>query len=316
MTPLRWPSLVAALAAVVALALAACGGDDEGATAATTGTDGVELKVGQFSWTAAEVQVEILKAIAEAHPELGVRSIKSVPVDPAAGWVGIKRGDLDVLTEVMLPNQRPLAERASAEVDLVAEVYDGAVQGWFVPRYAVAADGPLAGLRRVDQVNAYTDKVDALYDGDPGWITTQQNRKRIAAYGLGIRHATSSEAALIAQVRRAYERREPVLFAFYRPHWLFQRFDLVQLAEPNPYRPGCFEGGRDRCAIATQASWIAARKDLAERAPRFASALRNVRIPLEEIEALLFQVDGGEEPTAVARRWVEGHRAEVDAWLS
>jgi glycine betaine/proline transport system substrate-binding protein len=216
----------------------------------------------------------------------------------------------------MLPNQRPLAERASAEVDLVAEVYDGAVQGWFVPRYAVAADGPLAGLRRVDQVNAYTDKVDALYDGDPGWITTQQNRKRIAAYGLGIRHATSSEAALIAQVRRAYERREPVLFAFYRPHWLFQRFDLVQLAEPNPYRPGCFEGGQDRCAIATQASWIAARKDLAERAPRFASALRNVRIPLQEIEALLFQVDGGEEPAAVARRWVEGHRAEVDAWLS
>lgn len=326
MTSTRWPRLVALLAAVLCLGvgLAACGdSDDDGgssataATGASTTAEGVDLKVGQFSWTAAAVQTQILAAIAADHPELGVRSISAVRLDPAAGWVGIQRGDVDLLPEVNLPNQQAFADRARDEVELAARVYDGAVQAWFVPRYAVEAGGPLEGLRSIDQLNDYKDEVNGtLYDGDAGWITTQQNEKRIKGYDLDLRHAKSSEAALIAQVRRSFDKREPVLFFFYRPHWLFQQFDVVQLEEPNPYRAGCFEGDENACAIPAQQSWIAARKDLAERAPRFAAAVRNVQIPLEQVEALLDQVDSRrEDPAVVARQWVAEHRAEVDAWV-
>jgi glycine betaine/proline transport system substrate-binding protein len=327
MTPFRWPSLVAPIALVACLGLAACGGSDDNGPAAATasagasttaaGTGGIALKVGQFSWTAAAVQTEILAAIAAEHPELGVSSVESVRLDPAAGWVGIQRGDVDLLTEVNLPNQQAFADRARDEVELAGQVYDGAAQAWFVPRYAVQDGGPLAGLRSIDQLDDYSDAVgQTLYDGDAGWITTQQNDKRLKAYGLDLRHAKSSEAALIAQVRRSFDRRSPILFFFYHPHWLFQQFDVVQLEEPEPYRAGCFQGGQDRCAIAAQASWIAARKDLAERAPRFATAVRNVRIPLPQIEALLDQVDSRRaDPAVVARQWVAEHRAEVDAWL-
>ncbi|MDO8212049.1 glycine betaine ABC transporter substrate-binding protein [Conexibacter sp. CPCC 206217] len=330
MTPFRWARLVAVIAAaLLCLGLAACGdSDDDGAStgaataaagASTTAaaTEGVDLKAGQFSWTAAAVQTEILAAIAAEHPELGVKSIESVRLDPAAGWVGLQRGDVDLLTEVNLPNQQAFADRARDEAVLAARVYDGAVQAWFVPRYAVEPGGPLEGLRSIDQLNDYKGEVnETLYDGDAGWITTQQNAKRLKAYDLDLRHAKSSEAALIAQVRRSYDKREPILFFFYRPHWLFQQFDVVQLDEPNPYRAGCFEGGADKCAIPAQQSWIAARSDLAERAPRFAAALRNVQIPLEEIESLLDQVDARRaDPAVVARQWVDEHRAEVDAWV-
>jgi glycine betaine/proline transport system substrate-binding protein len=325
MTRLRLSHLLAPLVAALCLGLAACGSDDEGAAesaaagaASGAPAEGIVLKVGQFSWTAAAVQTEILAAIAAQHPELGVKSVEPTQVDPAAGWVGIQRGDLDLLTEVNLPNQQGFADKAKAEVELASKVYDGAVQAWFVPRYAVEGpDAPLAGLERIDQLNDYADKLGGtLYDGDAGWITTQQNTKRLKAYGLDLRHATSSEAALIAQVKRAESREEPILFFFYRPHWLFQQYDVVQLQEPNPYREGCFEGGDDQCAIAAQASWIAARKDLAERAPKFAALAQQVRIPLEEIETLLGQVDTEkQDPAEVAKRWVDEHQAEVDAWL-
>ncbi len=214
MTSNRWPRLVALLAAVLCLGLglAACGdSDDDGGSSATAAAgasttaaaaDGVDLKVGQFSWTAAAVQTQILAAIAADHPELGVKSISAVRLDPAAGWVGIQRGDVDLLPEVNLPNQQAFADRARDEVELAARVYDGAVQAWFVPRYAVEAGGPLEGLRSIDQLNDYKGEVnETLYDGDAGWITTQQNEKRIKGYDLDLRHATSSEAALIAQVR-------------------------------------------------------------------------------------------------------------------
>jgi glycine betaine/proline transport system substrate-binding protein len=305
--------------ALLGLCVTACGdSDDDGGARSASSGGGLTLKAGEFSWTAAVVQTQILAVIAKEHPDLGVSAIEPVKLDPAAGWVGLQRGDVDLLTEVNLPNQQPFADKAKDEVDLTSQVYDGAVQAWFVPRYAVEADGaPLAGLKSIGQLNDYKDKVgDTLYDGDPGWITTQQNDKRLKAYDLDIKHAKSSEAALIAQVKRAFSRKEPLLFFFYRPHWLFQQFDVVELEEPKPYTDGCFEGGNDQCAIPAQQSWIATRKDLAERAPKFAALVKNVKIPLEDIEALLDEVDSKKrDPAEVAKSWVDEHKSEVDAWI-
>jgi glycine betaine/proline transport system substrate-binding protein len=107
-----------------------------------------------------------------------------------------------------------------------------------------------------------------------------------------------------------------VLFFFYRPHWLFQQFDVVQLEEPKPYADGCFEGGNDQCAIPAQESWIAARTDLTDRAPKFAALLKHVQIPLEEIETLLDQVDAEKrDPAEVAAEWVEANQDTVDSWI-
>lgn len=317
-TPLR--TLVTALALTLCLGVAACGDDEEPASRAGSSdqAEPVDLKVGQFSWTAAAVQTQILAAIAKAHPELGVGNVEPVTLDPAAGWVGIGRGDVDVLTEVNLPNQQPFADKAGGDVDLASKVYDGAVQAWFVPRYAVEGSGaPLTGLTSIDQLNDYKDQLgDTLYDGDAGWITTQQNEKRLKAYDLDYKHAKSSEAALIAQVKRSFSKQEPLLFFFYRPHWLFKQFDVVQLEEPKPFEDGCFEGGNDQCAIPAQESWIAARKDLEERAPKFAALLRQVQIPLEEIETLLDEVDSKQrDPAEVAQEWVDANTDTVDSWI-
>ncbi|MDO9356334.1 MAG: glycine betaine ABC transporter substrate-binding protein, partial [Solirubrobacteraceae bacterium] len=201
----------AAIFATLATGIAACGSDsDSGTDSAKAGASGgIELKVGQFSWTAAAVQTEILTQIAKDHPDLGVKSVEATPVDPAPGWVGLQRGDLDLLTEVNLPNQQDFADKAKADVNLVSETYGGATQAWFVPRYAVeGANAPAAGLKSIDQLNQFKDVFDGtLYDSDPGWVTSQQNKKRIKAYGLDLKQSNSSEAALIAQVERAFAKK-------------------------------------------------------------------------------------------------------------
>lgn len=312
--PFRARRLVA-LSAVLALAVSGCGSAEPAGSSSAAG--GIEIKAGQFSWTAAEVQTEIVRQLAAEHPELGVSEVSSVPIDPAAGWVGLQRGDLDFLAEVNLPNQQTFADKAKDEVDLVSNTYDGASQGWFVPRYLVEGpDAPAAGLTSVDQLNQYADAVGGtLYDADPGWVTTEQNKKRLEGFGLNLEHKTSSEAALIAQLKRSYDRQEPILLYFYHPHWLFQKYDLVQLEEPKPYEDGCFETRND-CAIPTLAAWIAARKDLTERAPAFAAALGKISIPLTDVESMLDQVDQqGKKPDEVAAQWLADNKTEIDAWL-
>lgn len=322
LTPARVRSVLASSAALACLALTACGSSDDASStnaSSSSSSKGIELKVGQFSWTAAAVETQIISRIAQDHPELGVKSVKAVAVDPAPGWVGLGRGDLDLLPEVNLPNQQAFADKAQAKTSLVSETYGGAVQGWFVPRYAVEGpDAPAKGLTSIDQLNQYKGVFDdTLYDSDPGWVTTAQNTKRLKAFDLDLKHSNSSEAALVAQVKRAFAKKQPILLYFFKPHWLFQKYDLVQLKEPKPYTKGCFEGGNDACAIPTLAAWIAARKDLEQRAPKFYAALKQVKIPIGDIEQALDAVDQQKQtPEQVAQAWVEKHRAEIDRWVS
>lgn len=308
-------------AAATATVLSACSSSNSsGSGSSASSAGGVTLKAGVFSWTAASIETEILAAIAKKHPELGVSAVNSVTIDPAPGWIGLGRGDIDLLTEVNLPNQQTFADQNSSTTELLSKTYGGATQGWFVPKYLVQDGGAAAGLTSVSQLSAssWADKVGgALYDADPGWVTTTQNDARIKAFNLKLTHKTSSEAALIAQVERAYSGKQPIVFYFYHPHWLFTKYDLVQLSEPNPFQTSCFtSGGPSDCAIPTLEAWIGARKDLATRAPKFQAFLKKFTISLDEVQQLLAKSnDTGAKPPALAADWVSAHAADIAKWV-
>lgn len=310
--------LGAALAALSVVGLAACGSSS--GDQAAGGGSGVTLKAGVFSWTAAEIETDILADIAKAHPSLGVANITTTNVDPAPGWVGLQKGSLDFLTEVNLPNQQTFADKAKATTQLVSQTYGGATQGWFVPKYLVQSGGAAQGLTSVSQLAdaSWAKKVGGtLYDDDPGWVTTTENTARIKAFGLKLKHVTSSDAALVAQVERAYARKQPILFYFYHPHWLFQKLDLVQLKEPKPYTSTCFtSGGPSDCAIPTLSAWTAENKDLVTKAPKFAALLKKFQISLSDLEQLLAENNAkGSTPAQLASEWVKAHASEIDQWV-
>jgi glycine betaine/proline transport system substrate-binding protein len=312
--------VLAAFAALLttALALSACGGSGSSGSATAATSKGITVKAAQFTWAAAAVTNAILQDVASAHPELGVARIQSKTLDPAPAWVGAARGDVDLLTEVALPNQQPLYEKAKSRIDLVSKTYGGAGQGWFVPSYAVAPGGPLAGLTSVTQLDKYKSALGGkLYDGAPGWISTQQNDQRLKGYGVGFQHVTSSEAAELAQLKRAYDAKRPILLYLYHPHWVFAHYKLTQLEEPNAYKPDCFTSGNGACAMAPYAAWTAASKDLAKKAPRFVAMLERFRIPIADMEQMLKAVSQDHEaPAAVAKRWVDQHKSAIDAWTA
>lgn len=318
-----WLLPTTALGLVASLGLAACGSaapatTGAGSTASGAPAKGITLKVSQYTWTAAAVTDGILAAIAQKYPELGVASVQPVQLDPAPAWAGAQRGDIDVLTEVAMPNQQALADKSKAEVSLVSKTYGGASQGWFVPAYAVEPGGPAAGLTSVTQLNSFKNVFGGkLYDADPGWLTTKQNAKRLAGYGIQYQHVTSSEAAELAQLKSAYERKQPILVYLYHPHWVFTEFKMVQLKEPTPYSADCLTTGNGACAMPEYAAWIAARKDLAQRAPKFAGMLKSFTISLTDMEQMMAKVDVQKQPVAsVAQDWVNANSAQINAWIT
>ncbi|TWF79821.1 glycine betaine/proline transport system substrate-binding protein [Pseudonocardia hierapolitana] len=305
---------LALLAAATAL-LTACSG-----TPADTGSsEGVTIAAAEFPWSAAKLTNAILAEVVAQHPDLGVSTIEPTGLGPAPAWAGAQRGDIDLLTEVALPNQQQLADQAANRVSLVHQTYGGAAQGWFVPTYATQPGQPLAGLTSVTQLGQYADALGGrLVDADPSFITTTQNAKRIAGYGLPLQQVTSSEAAQLAELRRAYERQEPILVYLYHPHWVFAEFDMTQLQEPTPFQPGCFdEGGSGACAMPDYSAWTAASTDLQQEAPRFYALLQRFELPLPDVETMLRSIDVDGEPAEdVAKRWVDANPQVVQQWLA
>ena len=316
-TTTRSRASAVALAVLLTATVAGCSAE-KGAESATGGGSGITVQTAQFSWTAAGLTNSILSEIAADHPDLGVSSLATTQLDPAAAWAGAKRGDIDLLTEVALPNQQQLADEAADRVQIVSETYGDASQGWFVPAYAVAPGGPLEGLTSVTQLNDYADQLGGkFYDADPGYITTEQNTKRLQGYGITLEHVASSEAAELAQLENSYSRQEPIVLYLYHPHAVHAQYDMVQLSEPKPYTDGCLsDSGSGDCAMPAYSANIAASKDLQEQAPKFVTLLTNLRISVDEMEAMQKQVDvDGEEVTTVARQWVDGHADQIDQWI-
>jgi glycine betaine/proline transport system substrate-binding protein len=315
-TTIRPRASAVALAAVLAATVTGCSAE-EGADSATGGGDGITVQAAQFSWTAAGLTNSILSEIAADRPELGVATLQTTQLDPAAAWAGAQRGDIDLLTEVALPNQQELADSAAEQVEIVSETYGDAAQGWFVPAYAVAPGGPLQGLTSVTQLNDYADQLgNKFYDADPGYITTEQNAKRLAGYGITLEHVVSSEAAELAQLENSYSRQEPIVLYLYHPHAVFAQYDMVQLEEPTPYSEGCLTTGNGACAMPSYSANIAASTELQEQAPEFADLLVDLRISVEEMEEMQKQVDvDGEDVGTVARQWVDEHATQIDEWV-
>jgi glycine betaine/proline transport system substrate-binding protein len=312
-TPVRPRASAVALTAVLAVTVAGCGSDDGD----SGGADGLVVQTAEFSWTAAALTDAILGEIAADHPELGVASLETTELDPAAAWAAAERGDVDLLTEVALPNHQQLADRARGRVDIVSETYGNATQGWFVPAYAVQPGGPLEGLTSVTQLNRYADRLGGkFYDADPGYITTEQNAKRLEGYGIRLEHVVSGEDAQLAQLEAAYRRRAPIVLYLYHPHAVFAQYDMVQLEEPTPYTEGCLTTGNGACAMPSYSANIAASRDLQQQAPRFVDLLRGLRISIDDMEEMLKQVDVDDEDVeTVARRWIDDHSGQIDAWV-
>ena len=312
-TPVRPRASAVALTAVLAVTVPGCGSDDGD----SGGADGLVVQTAEFSWTAAALTDAILGEIADDHPELGVASLETTELGPAAAWAAAERGDVDLLTEVALPNHQQLADRARGRVDIVSETYGNATQGWFVPAYAVRPGGPLEGLTSVTQLNRYADRLGGkFYDADPGYITTEQNAKRLEGYGIRLEHVVSGEDAQLAQLEAAYRRRAPIVLYLYHPHAVFAQYDMVQLEEPTPYTEGCLTTGNGACAMPSYSANTAASRDLQQQAPRFVDLLRGLRIPIDDMEEMLKQVDVDDEDVeTVARRWIDDHSGQIEAWV-
>ncbi|CAM4055151.1 choline ABC transporter substrate-binding protein [Palleronia rufa] len=228
--------------------------------------------------------------------------VLSVPVT----FASLENDDIDVFLGNWMPaqNQAITPYLESGEIEQVNVNLEGTKYTLAVPTYTYEA-----GLQSYADIAKFGDELNnKIYGIEPGnegnaylVSLTEQDK-----FGLGdFDIAESSEQGMLAQVRRAYDKQEPVVFLGWEPHPMNANFDLK-------YLPGGedFFGGEGVVNTVT-------RKGYSEECPNVGKLLSQMDFSLEMENQIMGAIlDDGEDAGDAALAWLRENPDVLDGWLA
>ncbi|NYI96693.1 glycine betaine/proline transport system substrate-binding protein [Streptomonospora nanhaiensis] len=273
------------------------------------------VRIALNGWVGYEASAAVLAYLLEHELDYQTQLVR---IDEQPAWQAMDQGAVDVIVENW--GHDDLMELYGPGGN--GTVVDGGptgnkgTLGWYVPRYLVEeypGIDTVEGVREHAEIFATAETGDKgqFLAGDPGFVTQDQGMINHFGLDLEIVYA-GSEAAQITEVRERYADREPVLFYFYEPQWLFEELDLVHVEFP-PYREGCDSDLADvACDYPAYDLNKIFRAGFAEDGGPAYELLDNWRWTNADQNAVARMIaDEGMDPDDAAQRWV---RANPDTW--
>lgn len=137
---------------------------------------------------------------------------------------------------------------------------------------------------------------------DAGAGVVRSAEQAVEDYGLDYKVQTSSSAAMTQALGDAIADGKPIIVTGWNPHWMFAKYDLKYLDDPK----GSFGAAENIHTIA--------RLGLSEDMPEANQILDNFHWEGSDMEAVMTQVNNGEEPKDAARQWVDDNQDKVSVW--
>nr|WP_280951879.1 glycine betaine ABC transporter substrate-binding protein [Alteribacter populi] len=215
--------------------------------------------------------------------------------DVGVMFLGLSRGDVDIYPDMWLPTLHAsyLAEHED-DIDIVGTIYEEAPVGWAVPDYM--------DIDSTEELKGNEDLFDGELIGiEAGAGMMPTSEETLEEYDLDLNLISGSTEAMLAAIMRATGNEEPIVFLAWRPHTMFQLFDIKMLEDPK----GIWEYDNVKTGV---------NKDFAEKAPELYSFLEQFEMSIDEVEDFMLRMED-EELDAVAEEWIEENRSQIDEWL-
>jgi len=277
------------------------------ALAATAGMAAAECDEVVFSdvgWTDITATTAAASVVLDALGYDTETKVLSVPVT----YTALAEGDVDVFLGNWMPTMEAdiAPYREAGTVETVRANLEGA-------KYTLAANKAAAdlGIGNFADIAAQRDALDAkIYGIEPGNDGNRLIMDMIGqnAFDLeGFEVVESSEQGMLAQVRRATEKGEPVVFLGWEPHPMNANFDLTYL-----------EGGDDFFGpdLGGATVYTNVRKGYVAECPNVGKFLENLSFTLQmENEIMGAILDDGEDGEDAAEEWLAQNPDVWTAWL-
>lgn len=257
------------------------------------------IRIGWTAWSDAEVVTNIAKLVLEQR--LG-QKVELVMTDVALQYAALQRGQIDLMLMAWLPGtHKSYWEKVKDDVEDLGVLYSDARLGWAVP-----ADIPASTLRSIDDLRKpeVREKLGGRIQGiDAGAGLMKLSEAAIKTYGLDYKLLTASDAAMVSALDRAIQRKQWIVVTTWSPHWMFSQYKLRYLEDPKQALGG------------SESIHALARKGFSADFPKAAAFVRNLKLPLADLEAVMLKArDSSAAKEAAA--YVATHGEVVNRWLA
>ncbi|MFC5215978.1 ABC transporter permease/substrate binding protein [Streptomyces coerulescens] len=298
------PRPVVAVAGVAALSLVAGGmgafGPASG-TAEASATDvgkGKEVKIGYIPWDEGIASTYLWKELLER------RGFKVTTSQYAAGplYTGLATGQIDFETDSWLPTTHAeYWKKYGNQLEDLGSWYGPTSLELSVPSYVKGVKS-MEDLK--DNAAKFKGKIIGIEPsaGMMGMLKDTVLKK----YGLEGTYEVvdGSTPAMLAELKRAYAKKEPVLVTLWSPHWAYSDYDLTKLEDPK----GAWGKGDGVHTLA--------RKGFAGDNPEVGEWLKDFSMTEKQLTGLESQITKagkGKEQDAV-RTWLKQNPGLLDKW--
>lgn len=278
------------------LATTAAAAQDPEACQAPTFSD-----VGWTDITATTAVADLILSAVGYDPEVLVLSVPVTFDSLTSGAVDVFLGNWMPLQEQI---QAPLV--ADGRIDVVGTNLEGAIIG-----LATTADAAEQGLRTYGDIARFQEELGGeLYGIEAGSSANGTILGMIEAdqFGLGgFDLVESSEQGMLAQVQRAEQDDQPIVFFGWRPHPMNVTLDMTYLeGSEDVFGPN---GGSASVMTVT-------RPGLSEECPNLGRFLQNLVFDVEAEDVMMkYILDDALAPDEAAKRWLTENPDAIDRWL-
>lgn len=272
--------------AVVTLTFAACQQGDK--------KSGKKITIGYVNWAEGVAMTNLAKVLLEQQGY--TVTLKNADVAPI--FAAVAGGDADVFMDTWMPvTHKTYMETFGDKVTVLNTSFDSARIGLVVPDYVDA--------RTIDDLAKYKTVFDGKVVGiDAGAGIMAKAEDAIRGYGLDYELQSSSEAAMMATLKKNMDESLPVVVTGWAPHHMFARYKLRFLEDPKMV----FGEMEKIMTIANNEFTV---KDTVA-----VNFFRKFKLNSEELSSLMnvmADADGKEE--VAIKQWISEHEALVKEWM-
>ncbi|PKG23220.1 glycine betaine ABC transporter substrate-binding protein [Niallia nealsonii] len=150
------------------------------------------------------------------------------------------------------------------------------------------------------------DTVDYKIIGiDPGAGLMKATSQAMEDYNLSDWTVVEgSSAAMVATLKKAYDKKEPIIVTGWTPHWMFAKYDLKYLEDPKK------SFGED------ENIHTIVRNGLKEDLPEAYQVLDNFHWDTDAMGKVMMDITDGANPEDAAAKWVEENADTVKEWTN
>ena len=283
------------------------------------------IKITTHDWTSQKISSHIMGRVLE---EMGY-DVKYVIADYLAQFSGLESGDLHLAMEIWETTARDAMRKslATGKTEDMGETGMHAKEDWWYPSYVKEI---CPGLPDWKALNACAEKF-ATPETAPkgrylGGAATWggHDEERIEALGLDFEviHAGTA-AALSAEIKAAYERKEPIVAWVWSPNWVPYKYKGEWVDFP-PYTDECYTDPQwginpdKKYDCGKPEGWIKkiAWAGLKKKWPGAHRAIRQFHITNDTMGALISEVDlKNRKIEDVVNEWMKANTATWKAWI-